>query len=332
MVIATMLLAGTAGLFVSNKRIYKEQDESAILQENGRFAIGMLYENLRMAGFVGCNNDPLQIFNQVAPVGQSSHIGKVFNGYAGGAAAYDRGHTLEGFEKGVTTNWAPSGSNDRAGAIRNGTDAVTVRYFRDMGVALEQPMRNPNDDIDLPDKDKIDLAERNIGPGSKVAISNCVRGDVFEINTIGSPTNTITPNARLGAAYSQKARFSEVYSRRFYIGDHEGEPTLFCAGGDGLCQGNVPLVEGVEDMQILYEIAAGDGDERESITYRAGDSFDWDRVTGVKVAILVRTPTTDPNYRNTNPYYLLDKNIPAANDTYRRRVFTTYALIRNRAL
>jgi len=237
--IAIMLLAGAAGLFVSNKRIYREQEESAILQENGRFAIQVLYESLRMANFRGCSIYPLQINNPV-------------EGFIRGAGAIDK--------------WAPSESNALVADIKGGTDAVTVRYV----------VRHSRD-------------------------TDCSDG---------------------GDSRSEVAsRFHEV-TRRFYIGDHDGEPSLFCSGNgaDGLCNGNVMLVRGIEDMRILY----GDGRH-----YRPADTVgdDWHEITGIKIAILARTESRTPN---SNEYYLLDEKIGPVNDNFRRRVFTNHVLIRNR--
>ena len=55
MVVGLLLLVATGNMFLSNKRIYTEQEEMGRLQENARYAFNVMARDIRGAGFIGCN-------------------------------------------------------------------------------------------------------------------------------------------------------------------------------------------------------------------------------------------------------------------------------------
>lgn len=57
MVVGLLLMAGLVTLMVNSKKNYAQQDYSARLQENARFAVQFLTYDIRMAGYYGCSND-----------------------------------------------------------------------------------------------------------------------------------------------------------------------------------------------------------------------------------------------------------------------------------
>jgi type IV pilus assembly protein PilW len=83
------------------------------------------------------------------------------------------------------------------------------------------------------------------------------------------------------------------------------------------------LIAGVENMQIMY----GDG-----ATFRVATdaSLNWDNVTSVKIALLLRSEAELGTDTNTNTYNLLGTVVNPADLRVRRRVFQATAQIRNR--
>lgn len=67
MVIGLVLLSGLVTLMVNSKKNFSQQDYSARLQENARFAMDFLSYDIRMAGFYGCSNEILN--GSVPPIG-----------------------------------------------------------------------------------------------------------------------------------------------------------------------------------------------------------------------------------------------------------------------
>lgn len=54
LLIGAFLLGGVIEIFIGSKQTYRMQDNLSRLQENGRFAMGFLSEDIRMAGYWAC--------------------------------------------------------------------------------------------------------------------------------------------------------------------------------------------------------------------------------------------------------------------------------------
>jgi len=83
MAIGMLLMTGTASMFISNKRIYKEQDEMGRLQEDARFAMQILIEDIRMAGYAGCADDIDDIQNHVTGMTDDDELMSFVNAVEG---------------------------------------------------------------------------------------------------------------------------------------------------------------------------------------------------------------------------------------------------------
>ena len=65
MLLGLIMMVGVVSLVVGNKRSFQEQTESSLLQENGRFAVQLLNQDLRMTDFVGCSEDVTKLDNHI---------------------------------------------------------------------------------------------------------------------------------------------------------------------------------------------------------------------------------------------------------------------------
>ena len=64
--ISLILLAGVMQIFISSRQTYRVQDGQARMQENGRFAVQFLTNDIRMAGHTGCASRSAPIRDIVA--------------------------------------------------------------------------------------------------------------------------------------------------------------------------------------------------------------------------------------------------------------------------
>jgi type II secretory pathway pseudopilin PulG len=73
LVISLFLLSGIVQVYLGNKTAYRFTEAVARIQENGRFAIESITQDLRMAGFFGCAmfdpEDTSNIVNNLNPSG-----------------------------------------------------------------------------------------------------------------------------------------------------------------------------------------------------------------------------------------------------------------------
>ena len=268
MLIGLLLLLGTTSLFVSNKRISREQNEMGYLQENARFATDFMMYDLRMADFLGC------IWNPTVP-------NPPVSGTEGGGATPDQ---------------------------------ITVRFVGTTALA---------DTVDLSG------ASFDIAPGHGLQVND----QIAVVDCSGLELRTVTA-ITLGANPGDDDTITLDQTPDMTTGSlHRYHTRVYTISGSSLTLNGDQLIEGVENMQILYGVDTGA--DRIPDTYMTADNVtagsNWDNVVGVKVALLFATVT--PNYevpKDDNTYTLLGQVIPAANDNLRRRVFNFSVQLRNR--
>ena len=353
--IGLMLLAGAASMFITNKRIYQDIGDLGALQENGRFALETMMKDVRMSGYPGCNNDMALVNNRLETPGNAPTM-----------LNFD--YSLEGSEAGAA--WAPSGNTGITSTSGNGgerdmvsgTDAIAVRYLAPVVIAgtTAKITGDITGSAAVPVTDADDFTV-----GELMAVSDCDAADIFQItnksgNTLvhasfgsndlpvvqdydddGTPSDAdIAPNnadADL-SDYSAGADLSRYIVRRYYVGlDQTASglaPALFWQTPENYDAPQV-LVEGVEDMQILYgKDTDADGVADSYMTAAAvGTADEWKKIVNVKLALLMRTPDVNGNLENdTDTYNLLGTVVGPYNDKRRRRIFKTTVQVRNQYL
>ncbi len=332
-VIGLLLLAGTASLLISNKRIYKEQNEMGRLQENARFAMEMLIRDIRRAGYIGCMD-------------RVSDLNSVVNGTSNDDFLLSMGNTLEGSEN--ASDWYPSNSTEGTGDMLAGSDGISVKFFEPLGISIESEMPNPAADLNV-------TSIKGLAVGDIIALSDCASADIMQLTAVQSAptrmqhnpgnTNPSPGNSTqvLSKAYSEDSEVTKLVSRRYFVGTNPvtGETSLYRYAQDRIdadADGNrdefisQEVIEGVENMQILCgEDTAGN--DKIADTYVTADAVaNWDQVVSARISILMRTVKEDFSASmNTSTYNLMGTVIDPADDHRRRRVFTSTVQIRNQA-
>lgn len=320
--ISLILLGGTVTLLISNKHTYQVNDNLSRLQENARFAIEFISQDLRMAGYFGCNNSSQSLFNQL--------------GAAVGSLG-DTTNSIEGSDQ--TGNWSPTGNTDRTGSmvtVNGGTDGITIRRMTgtDRRVIADVGINGP-----------ITLADASgFADDGFIAISDCGGTDIVQIDEVDYNTNVITlaTGQTLNRPYDafsndptdvRNPRLASFVAVRYYIGTGANGPALF-RQFSGSVVANEELIEGVDNMQILYGIdTTGDTVADNYVVAGAAtlnSRDEWLTVVSIKIALLMRTVVGYGNDLDTNTYQLHEVVVPAQNDTIKRRVFNTTILLRNR--
>lgn len=312
MVIGLLLLSGAATMFMSNQRIYREQNEISVLQENARFLMDILNKDIRRAAFVGCVDEITDVTNNLAGVTDVD-----ITSFTQSATS----DLIEGSENGA--NWAPSNSTEAIGTMLAGTDGITVRYLKSTGLQVTNTMGNNNDNI-------ITDGIGTLTDGAFVAIGDCGGTDIFQITTVaGDNTAATITHGGLSRTYDDNARIYILGNYRYYIANSiivPGDPSLWRTTAAGAEE----LIGGVENLQILYgEDTSANGIANSFVT--ADAVVDWNNVLSVKIAVLMRTENPNvSNDVNTNTYNLLGTVVDPVDDTRRRRTFTSTIEIRNK--
>jgi len=328
--IGLIILTAVSSLFVSSKQTYNTQDSLARLQENARFAMQFMIKDLRLAGYFGClyHVDSLDMQTNADGSVQGSNFKIDLNG--GTAFNNNAFIPFEGVEN-AAGSWKPSGSALPSG-IKAGTDAIAVRLADVSNSANIAPgMLNGSSNLVVDDASPFSA-------GDIVVVSDCAGGDLLQISGIagntlqhatgGSPGNA---TSSLLKAYAPPAKVFKTTTRIYFVKQQtNGVPVLYRQDNGGSAE---PLVEGVENLQILYgEDTDSPSDGVPNIYRKATAVTNWAKVVSVRIGILMRT-LDDKNTDIDNGKYDVDGDgtyeLNAPGDRYRRRIFQAVIQVRN---
>ncbi len=302
--IGLILLAGVIQIFTSNKQAYRVQSAMARVQENGRLAMQLLTQDIRMADFWGCNSTAGKVINNLkddaAYLGADARDGGIFGTDA--------------------SEGAPSATNRADTVTLQGAFGAGIPVISSTGTKFTVPVGNR-----LQQYDPIVVAD--CASADLVQITGATpdtTGEVVGAAGIGTPGNT-TPVVK---EYTKDAQIYVPRRIQYSIRDDAttGERGLYLSI-DGTAA--MMLVEGVEDMQILYGYdTSGDlvADQYVSaatlnIAATAADRFDqWAKVVTIRVELTVRSEDN------------IAAETTAMEDRRLRRNFASTIAIRNRVI
>lgn len=312
--ISLLLLAGVLQIFISSKTTYRVQEGLSRLQENGRFAIGTLARDIRMAGFQGCTNLEALEPNIIA---QNPPANLVFS--------------LSDFLDGVDN----AGAGNSFGAVE-GTDVLVLRGASPSGINLWGNLGAVNANI------QIDENRPGFEAGEILFITDCTDADIFKATSVSEGGGTVTiahatstnTTQNLSKAYKEDAMIMAFRHSAYYVGDtgriNAVGNNILALFRENLDGSSDELIEGVEDMQIEYGVDS-DGDLAADVYSTAttvNNGSDWENVVAVRVALLV------DSVEDVNPQALA-YNFPTFSDNdpgdrRLRREFSITVNLRNR--
>ena len=297
-------------VYVDASRMYRFNEGLARVQENGRFALEFIRRDARVAGFWGCYSD--------APL--TNQISTTSDAWLDVAAGHITGTNDDGL---------------------NGADSITFRSATGSGTLVNTTMAAISSSVSVNNV-------ATITSGMAALISDCDNGDIFQVtgisgtslaHTAGTNTNT---SANLSKAYAIGSRVYQAQQSTFCIapGADPSQPSLRRltnpTSGQTCASNGDELIEGVENMQILYgedtdadsEGANGDGTANRYVPIGTA-SLDIDRVVSVRLSLLARS--LNNNLTTTPSPYTFNEATVTPGDQYLRKVFTTTITLRNKA-
>lgn len=304
--VGLLLIIAVLALLASNKRVYTESNHLLRLQENARFALEYLVDDLRHAHFFGSARwFDLAIDPSVGSLAVS-------NNCSGPAAAFDINNPV----------WGTSAQS--ANAIGCISDALVVSGLPSDVLVLKgvspDPLLDVNDDGVIGQEDangdSVINALDSLKVGMPYIASNTMQGTLFlaaaddDLNNV--PSISTTGDYPHGAIW--RYRFRAYYVRDANPGD-DTPPTLArmrltWTDDDGMSLTSEDLVEGVEAMRLLYGVDA-DGDGSADRFLPALSVTDWSQVIAARVHLLLRGMSPDLSYEDTKTYQIGDITVTA---------------------
>lgn len=291
MVIGLLLAGGIHQVFVGSSDSYQVNTQLARLQESGRFAMQILRQEVRGAGYLGCAQDVTAFTNTLND--PDSFL-------------FDFSRAIYGLEATAADTWsddtdvysvADLQNNFQITAPDSGSDILFVRGARGGGIALYTQM--PPSSADM----KVANGTDTIQDNDILMITDCFHASVFQVNSytatngnlvhnpggnpgIGDPKYPGNATKNLGHTYGVGSEILHVQTGVFYVRlNPDGQPSLYLKEG---MRAPVELVEGVEAMRVRYgEDTSNDGIV--NVYTPASGVSDWANVRSVRIGLLLRS-------------------------------------------
>jgi type IV pilus assembly protein PilW len=342
MALGLVLTLGVTQVFLGSSKTYRTSDAVAYLQENLRYSLARISADLRMAGSQGClvgePTDHLRNGN-AAYEAMFWDAGRAVVGWEADDTGLGAEIEISGFEvggddwgNGVTATATPP--NELKNNAISGTDFLVVTMAERVNVVLPN---NPSTTANVIGT----TGASGINEGSiLVAVTeDCSAGDRFQktnANTeagiaiareVGSPGNE---PATVLQTYTDKAALYRYRSQGYFIGlGVNDEPALFRVTlTPGESNAPVELVNGVENMQILYGIANSQARAEKYVD--ATEVGNWEDVVSVRIALLMSSGDQILDQDNEQTFNLIGVNVDPGSDRRARLIATTTVGLRNR--
>jgi len=308
LVISLFLLGGIVQVYLGNKTTFKFTNALAEIQENGRFALDWMSQDLRMSNEWGCVR-----FNPADTDNINNTINTAtFTGYNSNF------HDFVGEE-------AVEGTNN---AGLNGSDTVTIRGGKPGQANVKSPFF-PTGTASL----NVTTGSR-IGQGDFVLVTRCgandllieAEADILRVtnSTTVAATTLLTFAGTKSQQFENDASVIELQTVTYSIANGaSGEPSLFRTEfGTAL-----ELVEGIEEMQILYGVD-NNSDQSANQYVSSNNVADFEDVVSIRVMLLVRS--IDDFVAEAPQTYSFNGAQTTPADRRLRQVFTATVALRNR--
>ena len=356
MVLGLSLTVGVLEIYTGNDATERSREANARIQENGRFALSYLNQELNSAGYLGCqsNQDDGNTNNilDTPPAHFQPEVG--LQGWeSNGTDPGDVFNSLDAVATVSSTNgsWLTSGGNVMPTLqVVPGSDIIrTWNTSPEIGsVNSITPGANP----------VINISDIDIVAGDILVLNDCEHVDWVQacavatgagstlnvtLSTGCNPGNIANPPVTVNVG----AEVMKLEGTVLYVGKRNNNaanpPALFRARLGTTASPTVieELIEGIESIQFVYGINT-DEDSRNTVdTYLPADQIpatDWGRVVSVQASLLLQSPEDSivpaaQQYQFNGVVYDgqgANGNLPQ--DRRLRRVFNSTISIRNRAL
>ena len=277
-------------IYVSNSQTYRLQEAQSRIQENGRFALEFLSKDVRRAGNMGCLsvlNTPLVIANSSPSITPATSI-------LGYDAVQTSSYPVSGSTSGTWNPTAPSVS------ALAGTDILSIQFAEPCGGHLQTPITGMTPS---PSSNLSSTNTCSITAGTKeLVLSDCSQSEIFRSDSNSSISISGTSNNtqdHFTYSHGLDAEVMVIHAYTYFIQPFPNnpviptsEPTLYRVDNAAASPSPQPLIEGIEDMQLLYGVDLNaDWSVDQYVT--AGGVSNWANVIAIRVDLVIRSTGVD---------------------------------------
>lgn len=303
MTLGILIVGGMATLFIQNKNSYRQDERIARMQEDARFALNTIVDDIELAGFwSNLFTASSIVVNADTDIGQDCGDGTV-------GWMYELNQAVTSYDK-PTNASSPTDTFEclDSAEYQANTDAIFIKRVE--GTPMESKDATQNFD---------DILDQEI-----YLLTNGVIGVLLHGN--------VTPDVSVtGDHWKYLPRL--YYVRNYANSAGDGIPTLcrYYLSYDAATPGMTEecIAQGVENLQIEYGIDTNNDAVADRYLSNPTAAQLSAQLVSVRVHMLFRTLEEDPIYTNTKTYTIGNYTYDPPDDGYYRRTFTTTVLLRN---
>jgi len=281
--IGSVITAGIVQLFSANSETYGVMTGQSRMQESARFSLDFIGRDIYKAGYFGCFSSNEQLYWTAASgddIPYEFDLRSGLQGYnAGGVGDWEPDlDDLPTTVNGTNTNVFVEGTGINTDNIVSGTDVITIRSLsqQDVETRLAEELLNATDDIEVVTPS--DGTELGFGQGDLAMIYDCEKATILQVTGLTPETDPIVIEhdvdtagvswgnsfARLAIknSFGTDAYISAIETNTYFIAPGQGENnrgqaplSLWRKSGT---TSPIELVEGIENLQILYGVSTDD--------------------------------------------------------------------------
>ncbi len=326
MVISIFLLGGIISVYMGNKATYRFSDTNSIIQENARFALDIITNDARMAGFWGC----MDLQDLTGDMIKDNP--KIHNVLDNNSANYDASiHNFLGLP--------PISATVNDGL--NGSDSLTIRGAKPGQSNFRMTLVQPGT------ADIVVTENRSIDENDIILITNCYSATIFEASAVNTADGITTISHATGAGESTpgnistslmtekdppfEAKNAALFSMQTVTYTIEqslidpNEPALFRKVNK---KDKEELIAGIEEMHVFFGEDT-DGDEIAD-TYHSSDKVtSLQNIKSIRLWLLLRS---DEEILTEEQTYTLNGVATKATDLRMRQVYSSTIALRNKEI
>lgn len=350
--ISSLLMLGLVASFKSSSDAQKQLEKAGILIENGRYALNLIADDLRVAGYFGFYSDESNPPTTLLDPCETGSTANLKTAVKMPIQGYNAASTTETILANASFDASTMTCDDKglftSANLEPGSDVLVVRRA-DTQVFTGVPV------------------DGQIYIQSNTAGINVLAGDSSAGSVSGSSSNTADGSAQSLRKYPKAASSGWADIRKYHVDVYFVAPCITGSGTNGVCTSSdsnpvtspknavptlkrleltssggstsmeiMPLVEGIEYMKVEYGIDTSPTVVN-AVTKLSGDSIpdsyvtsptaaQWPYVVATRVYILARATEPTNGYTDSKSYTLGlvggGTTIAAAGDSYTRHVFS----------
>lgn len=348
LVLGLILLGGVLQIYLSTKRTHDITEGLSRLQESTRFSLDMMARDIRMAGYVPCGRPQTMatLLNNASTFWWADIFDQPIQGFEGGGATLPNGVTLNG----------KVAESDALLILRGGSKVAAVDVYNTAAGQFEMQRSLGSawvDDgtlmvaCDPRHAAFFQVSNYSDGSPSTVTVSTGTNTPGNCSTDLGDPApSTCTSTGSTGTVYAfdDDAQLVDYKAVIYYVADSPSgddhslyREYLLVDSSNNIDTRAEELLEGVDNMQLLYGIDQDDNDVAERYV-QADVVADWTQVVTVRIGLLLASGEGLRDALDVDTYRVANTNIGPesgaetvthAEDRRKRYVSSTTVSVRN---